>query len=197
MAAKTIDLGFPIVHYNAHSNIPMDEFREAWDSNINWAIDAAYDPDMQEEGSNYFFSIINVFASKVMIISLALLTLLVTAVSNNSGTTTIFTYLGVPFIILALLVAVFSMVAMQKSDRRAQSLKNGADFVVLESARLWLKARYGFLPENWEENFISLLVEEPHKEDRFTETYQLTTRTINGEELLIVRNINGEAPVEA
>lgn len=182
----------PVVDYNPAQYIPLNLLQTQWeDSKIN-AAERVQNP----ANATSLFLGYSSFAPIVLLISMGMISLSVMSVRAIAPQTSLLSYFYSPLTILAIVAFFVSVSVIYRRNRIILQLKNAADFAVMESARRYLKLRYGFLPAGWEDRFVSYLVNEEVKEDRFSETYQLSVRNFKGSKVLMVCNISGEAPAK-
>lgn len=191
---STVTEEYPVVDYNPAHYVPIDVFQNQWFSLKEDSFNRVEDPYGMNPAASRFSA--GMTSTSPFIILASMTVILVNAISVRSSSTTapLGDYLNSPTMIFALVAFIVSSTYLRKKMNFAVKLKNASDFAVLESARRYLVQRYETVPENWEERFISYLVEEEVAENRFSEKYELTVRPYKGYRVIMVANINGEAP---
>lgn len=184
----------PVVNYNPAQYIPMNLFKNQWAEAKLRGAERVNDPYGRNPNAGTVSLYFNSSLPFILMISMAVITLSIISVRAIAPNSPLIVYVQSPITVLALVAFICSLVSIYRRNRFSAKLKNAADFAVMESARRYMKLRYGFLPMGWEDRFISYLVGEEVKEDRFSETYQLNVRNYKGNMVLMVSNINGEAP---
>jgi hypothetical protein len=187
---------YPVVNYDPAHYIPLSVFQNQWDTFKEEGSEQVEDPYGRNPQASSFAAGLNACAPFVIIVAMMVIlinTMGVRAVNPEAG---LGVYLSSPTMLLALVAFTVSLVTVFRKVKFAVALKDSADFAVLESARRYLTQRYEVLPENWEIRFINYLVGEEVAENRFSEEYQLTVKPYKGHNVIMVANINGEAPVK-
>lgn len=187
---------YPLVDYNPAHYIPIGSFQKHWLLLKEEGANRVEDPYGRNPDATAFGAGLNATAPFVLIISMMVILASVMGIRASNIQAGIGSYLSSPSMVFALVMFFVALGVLYKKVKFAASLKNSADFSVLESARRYLKQRYGFLPKNWEHRFISYLVDEEVPENRFSETYELTVKNFKGYNVIMVTNINGEHPVK-
>ena len=187
---------YPVVNYHPEEYIPISVFQNQWAALKMDGIDRTEDPYGRNYNASPFSASLAVYSPFIIVASM--LVILVNAMSVRAISTNapLGEYLRNPTMIFALVAFGVSFTYLRKKINFATKLKNAADFSVLESARRYLTQRYETIPENWEERFISYLVDEPVPENRFSEKYELTVKPYKGYQVIMVANVNGEAPLK-
>lgn len=182
MSYKTV--AHPLMKYNPGHYIPIDLIRQQWEYSKISGLDRinAYD---EEKGG--LISMISPF-----VFSISVFVFLPTALAGRES---LAHYLSSPLTCIMLLLFIVSGWHFYKRIKNATVEREAADYAVLESTRQYIQNRYGFTPKGWEERLISYLVNEPVKDDRFSEEYKLSVRNFKGHPVIMVTNINGEAPL--
>lgn len=185
---------YQVVNYNPTHYIPMTEFQNRWHNMKMDGINRVEDPYGMNPAASNFSAGITSSAPFIILASMMVILVNGMTVRTHAMNASLGDYLSNPTMIFALVAFIVSFTYLRKKMNFAVKLKKAADFAVLESARRYLTQRYETLPENWEDRFISYLVEEEVPENRFSEKYELTVRPYKGYQVIMVANINGEAP---
>lgn len=183
---------YPVVNYNPESYVPLSLFQSQWNNMKATAGELMDDFYRESRKKNALGELFEAIAPITLLISMLILSLFARPISTANAFST---FMQQPFVWFLLAAFGFSALSVFNRSRFSSDEKRALDFSVMESARRYLRQRYGFLPQNWEERFTSYLAGEEVKDDRFSETYQLTVRNYRGYDVLMVTNMHGEAPV--
>lgn len=187
---------YPVVHYNPLHYIPLSVFKNQWVNAKEESAELADDPYAYNPHAGSFSAMLYSSAPFILLVTIAIILLNAMVVRSAHPDASLGAYLGSPSMIIALTAFTMSLVSIYRKSRFVKKLKNSVDYAVLESARLYLLQRYGFLPENWTGRFIGYLTGENIPDNRFSEKYQLTVKNYKGYHVFMVTNVNGEAPVK-
>jgi hypothetical protein len=185
---------YQVVNYNPTHYIPITEFQNRWHNMKMDGVDRVEDPYGRNPAASNFSAGIASSAPFIILASMMVILVNGMTVRTHAMNASLGEYLSNPTMIFALVAFIVSFTYLRKKMNFAVKLRKAADFAVLESARRYLTQRYETLPENWEDRFVSYLVEEEVPENRFSEKYELTVRPYKGYRVIMVANINGEAP---
>jgi hypothetical protein len=193
---NTASQEYSVVNYNPAHYVPLNVVQRQWELDKEQGADRVEDPYGLNPDASTFSAGLNAGAPFILIISMMVITISTMGIRASNASASLGDYLTNFAMIVALVPFIVSLTILFRKIRFAMAQKNAADFALLESARRYLKQRYGFLPKDWENRFISYVVGEEVKENRFSENYQLTVRNYKGYNVIMVANINGEAPVK-
>lgn len=187
---------YPVVNYNPEQYIPINVIQSHWYALKEDGFYRSEDPYGRNPAASNFSAAMHSSAPFVILASMMVMLINAISVRSVSLNSPLSDYLRNPTMLFALVAFIVSFIYMRKKASFAAKLRNAADFAVLESARRYLTQRYQTVPENWEERFISYLLDEEVPENRFSENYDLTIKNYKGYRVLMVANINGEAPLK-
>lgn len=187
---------YPVVNYNPEHYIPINVFQKQWYVLKEDGFHRSEDPYGRNPAASNFSAGMNSAAPFIILASMMVILVNAMSVRSISLNSSLGDYLNSPTMIFALVAFLVSFTYMRKKISFATKLRNAADFAVLESARRYLTQRYATVPENWEDRFISYLLDEEVPENRFSEKYELTVKSYKGYRVIMVANLNGEAPLK-
>jgi hypothetical protein len=187
---------YPVVNYNPAHYIPLNAFKKQWADYKEDGAERVEDPYGQNPHASNFSATLYSCAPFIVLVSMVVILINTMGMRAAQPEAALGAYLSSPTMLFALVCFGVGLGSLYKKARFAVKQKNAVDFALLESVRRYLVQRYGFLPANWEERFISYLVGEDVTENRFSENYELTVKHYRGFNVILVANINGEAPVK-
>lgn len=187
---------YPVVNYNPAHYIPVNVFRQQWENTKEDGINRVEDPYGQNPDASTFTAGLHAMSPYIITVAMVLIIINTMGVRSADPAASLGVHLGNPAMWLALIAFTVGVSSLFRKIKFAVKVKNAGDFALLESARRYLIQRYDLLPEGWEDRFISYLVGEEVKENRFSEDYELTVRNYKGFNVIMIANINGEAPVK-
>lgn len=187
---------YPVVNYNPEHYIPMSVFQDQWANLKLDGINRVDDPYGRNPAASRFSATMNLYSPFIILAAMMVILVNAMGVRAVSANSPLSEYLTSPTMVFALVAFIVSLTYLRKKIKFAVRLKNAADFAVLESARRYITQRYETIPEDWEDRFISYLIDEKVTENRFSEKYDLTVRPYKGYQVIMVANINGEAPLK-
>jgi hypothetical protein len=184
------------MNYDPNHYIPLNLFQKQWKAAKENGASLVEDPYALNPLMRDLSATMRSCAQFIMLFAMIVISLTAMGIRGANPEAPLGAYFANPIMWGAVGFFVYSSVLMYQKVSFAVKLKNAADFALLESARRYLKQRYGFLPINWENRFISYLIGEPVQENKFSETYNLTVTNYKGFQVFMIRNVNGEAPVK-
>lgn len=187
---------YPVVSYNPSHYIPVKVFRHQWETAKEDGFNRVEDPYGQNPEASSFAAALHSMSPYVVTVAMLVIILNTMGVRSADAQASLGVHLGNPAMWIAITAFVLGLSSLFKKISFAAKVKNAVDFSLLESARRYLIQRYDILPEGWEDRFISYLVGEEVKENRFSKDYELVVKNYKGFNVIMIANINGEAPVK-
>lgn len=184
--------GYPVFLYSPAQYVPVGSFQHQWAASKVDAMERATDPYGRNPEGSTLSAALNAYSPSILLASVLIFSLSGASIRGVNPEASLGHYFSNFPILFSLTFFTISLTFIIKNIRFNLSLKKSSDFAILESARIYLKRRYGFLPKNWEERFISYLLGEEVKVNRFSEEPELVVRRYQGVDVFMIANVNGE-----
>lgn len=185
---------YPVTPINPEQYVPLKVFIMMWKMNRLKSSESISDAEILNPKNGNLSQFAYVVAPPMLMMSMVLLLLNAPGLSNVESLTAFFSMFSL-WLMLGIFGVTLSLVF--KRTKLATNEKNAGDFAVLESARQYLQNRYETVPPNWEERFVSYLVGEPVADNKFSTDYELKVRNFKGYDVLMIANVDGEAPLKS
>lgn len=183
---------YPVTQINSEQYVPMQVFGMMWTMNrLKGSESLSYLNQLNP--SEKLISLVKSLSPLALMISMVILIMSASSLTRAASVAAAFSN---PFLLVVMGIFGTSLYLVVKKVQTATNEKNAGDFAVLESARQYLQNRYETLPQNWEERFIGYLVEEKVPDNKFSTEYELKVRNFKGYDVLMIANVDGEAPLK-